>query len=88
MALVFVAQQPSAGSYAGLVIKARTDAAEWSNAEAVVAHGNLLRELPMVVAVEAKRLGRKAPQSVKKVVFTAEAQRRGERQHQLQKQIG
>jgi recombination protein RecA len=81
MSLVFVAQQPSAGSYASLVINARTDAAEWSNPNAVVAHGNLLRELPIVVALEQRRgLARKGPQSVRKVVFTAEAQRRGERQ--------
>ena len=76
MSLVFVAQQPSAGSYASLVINTRTDAAEWSAPEAIVTHGNLLRELPIVVAVENKRgLVRKGPQSVRKVVYTAEAQR-------------
>jgi hypothetical protein len=66
MSLVFVAQQPSAGSYASLVINTRMDSAEWSNAEAAVAHGNLLRELPMIVAVENKReLVRKGPKSVR-----------------------
>jgi recombination protein RecA len=76
MSLVFVAQQPSAGSYASLVINARMDAAEWSNPESTVAHGNLLRELPVVVTVAPRRKG---PGRVQRVIFTAEAQRRGEK---------
>jgi recombination protein RecA len=81
MSLVFVGQQPNAGSYASLVVHARTDAAQWSNPGAIVSHGNLLRELPMVVAVEQRReLGKKGPGKVKTVVFTTETQRHRENQ--------